>query len=37
MQRASLLDEDPQAAVYGFAALVQRYALSGSAKDRDWL
>ena len=35
-QRAALLDEDPQAAADGFAALMQRDDLSGPAQERDW-
>ena len=35
-QRAALLDEDPQAAADGFAALVQRDDLSGAAQERGW-
>jgi len=35
-QRAAVLDEDPQSAGDGFAALAQRDDLSGPAQERDW-
>ena len=35
-QRAALLDEDPQAAADGFAALAERDDLSDPAQERNW-